>query len=880
MKKHRNNLGLRIWLIVVLAVLLSTGSFGVISLIQARNAIKQSTIQRMMDIANCASGSVNGDILKTLTIDDNGTERFQSVYDALAIFRDNIELEYVYAIKDEGNNHFTFSVDPDMEDPAQFGSDIVTTEALITASKGTTAVDDIPYTDEWGTFYSAYSPVFDSEGNVAGIIGVDFSTEWYEGQQKEQDRNTLNNLFIVLAVTTVVTAIIFTMQIRRLTKPLRQIAEVAGRYQNGDFSDKLEIDSDDEMGDLSRALQSMAMSLKEQISKAEEANKAKSNFLANMSHEIRTPINAVLGMNEMILREATDPNIRTYSENIRNAGTTLLSIVNDILDFTKIEYGKLDINLVDYDLLLVIDDVVKMINTKASEKRLKLILNFDYEMPRIVNGDPIRLRQILINILTNAVKYTEKGSITFSIGFEKIEDEPDGVLFKVSVKDTGIGIKPENIEKLFDKFERFEEQRNRNIEGTGLGMSITESLLEMMDSHLEAESVYGEGSNFHFDLKQKVVGTETFGDYNATYGKYLDVSKPYKERFTAPKACILAVDDNEMNLMVFTNLVKKTLVDIDTAESGDEALALMRKKKYDLIFLDHMMPKKDGIVTLHEMRSEKDNPNLNTPAICLTANAVVGAKEEYLAEGFDDYLPKPIDPVFLENMMYTYLPDDLIEPPSPDEEVAEEESFGDTGIPEELSPLANQEIINVKNGIANGGSVDAYLMLLKVFYESADPKIEEIDRFYNEGNLEDYTIKVHALKSSAKIIGAAEFGEEAQCLEDAGKAKDMDYIRDHHDAFIKKFKEISEIISAVFADDDNNESDEDGKPVADSSIMSKAYNRLKEAAEAMDCDELEAVFAEMSEYAIPKEDVELWKKLKKATDFFDYDAIVNLLKSR
>ena len=880
MRIFKKNLATRIWIIVVLAVLLSTGSFGVVSLVQARKAIKESTIQRMMDIANCASGSVDGDILKNLTIDDYGNEKYQAVYDALAVFRDNIELEYVYGIKDEGNNHFTFTVDPDIEDPAQFGSDIVTTEALITASKGTTAVDDIPYSDEWGTFYSAYSPVFDSEGNVAGIIGVDFSTEWYEGQLKRQDRNTFKNLFIVLAITTVVTAIIFSIQIKKITKPLKQIAEVAGRYQNGDFSSKFEIESDDELGEFSRALQSMAMSLKEQISKAETANEAKSNFLANMSHEIRTPINAILGMNEMILREATDSDIHTYAENIRNAGATLLNIVNDILDFTKIESGKLDINLVDYDLLLVVDDVVKMINTKASEKRLKLILEFDHDMPRMINGDPIRFRQILINILTNAVKYTEKGSITFSIVSEKIADDPDSVLLNVAVKDTGIGIKPEDLEKLFDKFECFEEQRNRNIEGTGLGMSITQSLLEMMDSHLEVESVYGEGSNFHFILKQKVVGTETFGDYNDTYGRYLDASKPYKEKFTAPKACILAVDDNDMNLMVFTNLVKKTLIAVDTADSGEAALSLMRKKKYDVIFLDHMMPGKDGIVTLQEMRSEKNNPNMNTPAVCLTANAVVGAKEEYIAAGFDDYLPKPIDPGFLENMLLTFIPVELIEPPLPDEEDAEESCAGNPEIYEKLRQLCEHKIVDVKSGIANSGSQDAYILLLKVFYESADSKIEELDRFYKEGNLENYTIKVHALKSSAKIIGAAEFSEDAQRLEDAGKAKDINYIKAHPDKLIRTFTQIKDQIAGIFTDEDTDEADSEGKPVADNLVMAKAYIRLKEAAEAMDCDELENVFAEMSAYAIPEEDTELWKKIKTATDFFDYDTIVNLLKSK
>ena len=863
----------------MLAVIISTGSLGVVSVIQARRAIKGATVQRMMDIANCASGSVDGDILKNLTADDFGNEKYQSVFDALAIFRDNVELEYVYGIRDEGNNRFVFTVDPDLEDPADFGSEIVTTDALIMASKGTTAVDDISYSDEWGTFYSAYSPVFDSEGNVAGIIGVDFSTEWYEGQLKSEIRVTFRNFIIVFLITTAVSAFVFSLQLRKIIRPIKQIADVAEHYQNGDFSRNLEIDSEDELGELSKALQSMAMSLKEQISKAEAANTAKSSFLANMSHEIRTPINAVLGMNEMILRESTEPEIRAYAENIKTAGSSLLNIVNDILDFSKIEFGKLDIIPMDYDLLLVIDSLVGMISIRAKEKRLTLNLNFDHDIPRILNGDPLRIKQILTNILTNAVKYTEKGSITFDIGFERIADEPDSVILKVSVKDTGIGIKPEDIDKLFGKFERFDEDKNRNIEGTGLGMSITESLLEMMGSRLEVESIYGKGSNFHFDLKQKIVGTETFGDYKATYGKSLVASGPYKERFTAPKANILAVDDNNINLMVFMNLIKKTRITVDTAESGDEALVLMRKKKYDIIFLDHMMPEKDGIVTLKEMRSEKYNPNLNTPAICLTANAVVGAKEEYLAAGFDDYLPKPISPDFLEDMLYKYLPDDKLEPPSQDELDVDEAFVVNVGIPEKLEMISNQKTVDVKKGITNSGSADAYLLLLKVFYESADNKIEELDRFYKEGDLENYTIRVHALKSAARIIGAEAFGEDAQRLEDAGKAIDSNYIKSHHEKLISTFIEIRNLLSGIFIDE-TNEADEEDKPVADALMMTKAYIRLKEAAEAMDCDSLEAVFEDMSGYTVPEDETELWKKLKTATDFFDYDGIIELLKGK
>ena len=390
------------------------------------------------------------------------------------------------------------------------------------------------------------------------------------------------------------------------------------------------------------------------------ASEAKSSFLSNMSHEIRTPINAVLGMNEMILRECEDSNILMYAENIRTSGNTLLGIINDILDFSKIEAGKMEIILVDYDISSVISDLVNMIKARAEDKGLTLVLDMDRKLPKLLHGDEVRIKQIITNILTNAVKYTEKGTVTFGIGFEELPDDPDSIILDVYVKDTGIGIKKEDMKKLFSEFERIEEKRNRNIEGTGLGMNITKRLLEMMGSSLKAESIYELGSKFSFRLRQGVVKWEELGDYEAAYKASLGRHERYKETFTAPDAQVLVVDDTPMNLTVFKNLLKKTGVKIDTADSGDDGLRMSYDKKYDMIFLDHMMPKKDGIETLHELRSRPKDPNLLTPVVCLTANAISGAREQYLSEGFDDYLTKPIDPGRLEEMLVKYLPSDKV----------------------------------------------------------------------------------------------------------------------------------------------------------------------------------------------------------------------------
>ena len=614
----------------------------------------------------------------------------------------------------------------------------------------------------------------------------------------------------------------------------------------------------------------LAQELNQKAETAAAANEAKSTFLSNMSHEIRTPINAVLGMNEMILRESREPNVIEYAENIHTAGNTLLGLINDILDFSKIEAGKMEIIPVDYDLSSVFNDLVNMIHTRADAKGLKLLLDFDQETPKLLYGDEIRIKQVITNILTNAVKYTEKGSVTFSVKFERVPDDPDSVLLCVAVKDTGIGIKPEDMEKLFSKFERIEEKRNRNVEGTGLGMTITLNLLEKMGSSLQVESTYGVGSTFSFKLRQRVVKWEPLGDYKASYQELLKGHKKYREKFTATEALVLMVDDNPMNLTVFKSLIKQTRVQVDTANDGDEGLLLAKEKKYDIIFLDHMMPGKDGIETLHELKKQESGPNRNTPVICLTANAISGAREQYIEAGFNDYLTKPIDTDKLEEMLLTYLPQEKMQEAGEEVMVQENEE-----IPESLAPLQGAEWLDMRIGIKNSGSVEAYLPLLKIFYESIDETEQAIEGFYAERNIKDYTIKVHALKSSARIIGAQEFGEEAQLLENAGKAENREYIRAHHEGFIETYRGFKAQLAAVFANEQTAAEDE--KPEADAVLMESVYEEMREAAEEMDCDRLEEIFTEMEDYRIPDGEVELYKKLKQAVDHFDYEGILTLL---
>lgn len=394
---------------------------------------------------------------------------------------------------------------------------------------------------------------------------------------------------------------------------------------------------------------------------ANQANEAKSLFLSTMSHDIRTPMNAIIGMNEMIIRDSHEEETLMYADSIRMAGDTLLGIISDILDFSKIEAGKMEIIPVDYGFVSLLNDLVNMVQRRAEEKGLTFELDVDRNIPSVLCGDEIRIKQVITNILSNAVKYTKEGGIVFSISCNKCEDDGDAVILHVSVKDTGIGIKKEDLDKLFVAFERIEEKKNRNIEGTGLGMAIAESFLSMMGSRLCVESEYGKGSVFSFDLKQKVVNPEPMGEFDAAFKRYLSDRKQYKAKFVAPKARILVVDDTEVNLKVFVNLLSKTKMQIETADSGDAAITLFKRNYYDVIFLDHMMPDKDGIETIKEMKACMDTPNKETPVICLTANAVSGMREMYIEAGFNDYLTKPIDTGRLEKMLLKYLPHNIVE---------------------------------------------------------------------------------------------------------------------------------------------------------------------------------------------------------------------------
>ena len=613
-----------------------------------------------------------------------------------------------------------------------------------------------------------------------------------------------------------------------------------------------------------------AKRLDEEKKQAESASEAKSAFLSNMSHEIRTPINAVLGMNEMVLRECDDENILSYSESIKTAGNTLLGIINDILDFSKIEAGKMEIIPVDYDLSSVLNDLVNMVQARADDKGLILELEFSEDIPHYLNGDEIRIKQVITNILTNAVKYTKEGTITFKAGYSRIDDDNENILLNIAVKDTGIGIKQEDISKLFTEFERIEEERNRNIEGTGLGMNITRSLLDMMGSSLNVESTYGKGSQFGFSLKQRVVKWDPLGDYETTYRNSISAKKKYKETFTAPQAKVLVVDDTPMNLTVFKSLLKQTKIQIDTALSGDEGISAALENKYDIIFLDHMMPKKDGIQTLRDLRDEKENPNADTAMVCLTANAISGARETYISAGFDDYITKPIDPHKLEEMLINYLPKEKVAYSSA--EAADEETF--SSLPEFVYGIAE---IDIQKGITNCGGEEIYLETLKTYAGMVDGIIGEIEKLYGEGDIPNTTIKIHALKSTSRIIGASDIGETAQMLENAGNKDDRQTIADNIGGFLQSCKKLSEQLGPLRERQDSMAETESGLPSIGDEEFAEACEMIKSLAIACDFSGISDVLGDLKVYSLSKEQMDKTALVQRAVDELDFENIPDIL---
>lgn len=530
---------------------------------------------------------------------------------------------------------------------------------------------------------------------------------------------------------------------------------------------------------------------------ADYANNAKSQFLANMSHEIRTPINGILGMDSILLKECKDERLLEYARDIQSASQTLLSIVNDILDISKIESGKMDILPVRYELFSVINDCYNMIFFKAQDKKLELELKVNPCLPAELFGDEVRIRQIINNLLSNAVKYTQKGTVTLTVDFKEWAEARIDLI--IQVKDTGIGIRQEDFEKLFESFQRLEEKRNRTIEGTGLGLNLTKRLTEMMGGTLTVESVYGEGSTFTARIPQEVRNSAQMGDFMERYQSRIVSAGQTKDGLTAPKARILVVDDVEMNLKVVKGLLRETKIQIDTAMSGKECLEWIRKQSYDMIFLDHMMPEMDGIETLRQMRRTEGYSDRAVPVIALTANAISGSKEVYLNAGFNDYLSKPVREEALLGMLRKYLRGELIE--NREETSGSQCRLSDTpvdgsggkkaedtagaGMAEGLSRY--EGILDTRTGMTYCMDDENFYMEMIADYREGD-KTAKLQAYFATEDWGNYEILVHALKSTSLTIGAETLSKEAKALEYACKEGNIAYVKEHHAEVMERYR--------------------------------------------------------------------------------------------
>ena len=581
--------------------------------------------------------------------------------------------------------------------------------------------------------------------------------------------------------------------------------------------------------------------MKRLVLQTEDANRAKTNFVSNMSHEIRTPMNSIVGITEILLRSRHSPKEQEYLLNIQSSGRVLLTIINDVLDCSKMEAGKMQLFDEPYDTCSLFHDLRISMENRIGHSGLELIYDIDQDIPCKLKGDMGRIRQVIINLVNNAIKYTEKGSVRFSVHVR--QKNTDKVMLYYEVADTGIGIRKEDQKILFDAFQRVEMDRNRYVEGTGLGLTISQNLVNMMGGVIEVESEYGKGSRFFFTIEQTIIDPTPVSAVNYNGQKDNVTEKEAECLFIAPEAHILLVDDNELNLVVAKELLKPLRMQIDTAENGLQAVKMVRGSQYDLVLMDHMMPVMDGIEAAKAIRALPEDKYQKLPIIALTANAMVDARKEFLNAGMNGFVAKPIDFARICNQLKLWLPKDLVR------DVPKEEAkklLADDLSDREIQPEDPQMGFSFEEGVNHCGSKAALMKTIRIFYRTIDSKADKIEQCLKEGLIGDYVIEVHALKSSALLIGAVPLSEAAKELEGYGKQGKTELLEEKTPDLLAMYRDFKDILKP-YAD-----KEEAARQEASNGEWCQALQQIHQCIEQFDLDGVDRIMEKLEEYQIPE----------------------------